>query len=437
MIMNRKWINIVLFLLVFLIKPFDYSAAQGDSLIIDFRCNVLLDSIYQRMETYHISMKTENGTFNSYPSMSDRTDDINYMYIPDILSTGIDAINKNELHFFLVTDSCMSEKIHYTIDSARSSRNNLIINSFYSESYYVNYPSAICEYAENVIPESDLPVKDILFSNANGLSIDSTGVISPQKSKAGTYTINLNSKYCLKSKNIPVSVIPKPEINISESYQCDRTRLQLQANNVINPLIRWSDSTTASEKEVFEPTALRVVVADQYGCFNTDSIQVEVRKLALKSPVINKEEADCWIDGKIAIQSLTVENNVGDYTLHLRNNVNNVLIDRMDEVPEGEYSLQVVDSRNCFIESPEKITVIQKCLEDYPVFTPNSDGIEDQYFIPYKGKVKIYSSDNKLVKELESPVYWDGSDREGNILPMGNYVMITDQGRPVNITIVR
>jgi hypothetical protein len=65
------------------------------------------------------------------------------------------------------------------------------------------------------------------------------------------------------------------------------------------------------------------------------------------------------------------------------------------------------------------------------------NGIEDDYFIPYEGSVKIYDRNGVEIKALATPAYWDGSDNNGNPVSMGNYVIIADNGRPVNITIVR
>lgn len=80
---------------------------------------------------------------------------------------------------------------------------------------------------------------------------------------------------------------------------------------------------------------------------------------------------------------------------------------------------------------------MQNCLNNYPVFTPGNDGIEDEYFIPYDGTIKIYNRDGALLQTIETPAYWDGRNKSGDLLPMGNYVMITDKGKAVNITIVR
>jgi gliding motility-associated-like protein len=85
----------------------------------------------------------------------------------------------------------------------------------------------------------------------------------------------------------------------------------------------------------------------------------------------------------------------------------------------------------------EDVTILQKCLEEYPVFTPDGDNIEDEYFIPHEGSVKIYNRDGTLLKELTTPDYWNGKSDAGNPLPMGNYFIVTDAGKVVNITIVK
>lgn len=433
--MKGKVSYLIMIFLVLILNPRVLLHGQGDSLFIVIDCYVNLDSSQVDRKNIDVLVKSDDMIY-SFPPPSDRTEDQNFILIPDRLSADI-TLNRNAIDFTLFANGCYTKKITYTIDSALSTETRWYITSFYAESYTVQYPSVLCDYSEPVSPISDLPVKEITFSSANGLSIGSTGEIFPQKTTPGSYQIIMNSGYCLETNSIPISIIAKPDFKIIETLECDRTRLQLQINNVESPSVSWSDSTKGTVTEALESKPVWATVTDEFGCITTDSIMAEVKKLEISSPVIDKQESDCWVDGKVNIQSANVANNVGEYSYHLQNTINGSLVTQLEKVPEGEYVLQVIDSRDCMAVAPEKLTIIQKCLEDYPVFTPNSDGVEDQYFIPYQGKIKIYSSENHLVKELESPIYWDGTDQTGNSLPMGNYVMITDQGRPVNITIVR
>ena len=113
------------------------------------------------------------------------------------------------------------------------------------------------------------------------------------------------------------------------------------------------------------------------------------------------------------------------------------MLNDLSEVPEGVYTVQVIDDSGCIAEYEQKIKVEQKCLEDYPVFSPDGDNIEDTYFIPHEGTVSIYNREGQLIKILETPAYWDGTDAQNHPVPMGNYVLVTESGRPVNITIIR
>jgi hypothetical protein len=433
--MKRSFSYWMVGLLAFLLKPdvLLYCQSDSTSFKIIFDCAINLDSVPLPSDDYDISIKMDSITYSLSRGVLAEGD------IAIIIPAKRDVLPSeyNSFNFCLNTKECKTDKIVYAVDSARSSSFTLYISAFYAESYSVSFPIKLCNNADAVSLVNEMPVGSINFSSVKGLSIDSVGEIHPQYSIPGNYSIQIESDYCLSANSASVTIVAQPDFQVLETPDCDRTRLRLQINNVENPVIIWSDSSTGIETEVSESKTIWISVTNESGCTTADSMMIEVKRLEIQSPIIDKQESDCWTEGKVEIRTATVKNNVGEYSFRLQNTINNAVVSKLDEVPEGEYNLQVIDSRDCMSVAAEKITVIQKCLEDYPVFTPNNDGMEDQYFIPYQGKIKIYNSENLLVKELESPVYWDGSDQDGNSLPMGNYVMITDHGRPVNITIVR
>ena len=173
------------------------------------------------------------------------------------------------------------------------------------------------------------------------------------------------------------------------------------------------------------------------GCVQTDTIEVEVIPFVVEDIDYEKEDADCWEDGSIQINSIQVNYERGEHSYTRINQITGKRSQNMETVPEGIYQIEVTDERECTSVYEEDITIEQKCLEDYPVFTPNQDGTEDEYFIPYVGTVRIFDRNGTLMKELTTPAYWDGTDNSGTQMPMGNYLMLTEKGRVVNITIIR
>lgn len=278
------------------------------------------------------------------------------------------------------------------------------------------------------------------FSNLQFLgSNDSETYVTGDISRSGYYIAVLNEKPCASVDTVYVELIEPPEIlrwDLQE--ECDRVIVNPILSVSANYKVNWSNNIQDLENVVYSDTSLSVSIVDEFGCEVKDTVKIEVKKLAFRSAQIQKEEADCWTEGNLEINAEKVDNYRGSYRYQLYNNLTNQIITDLDEVPEGVYTLQVVDDHGCSANYEEqKVKVEQKCLEDYPAFSPDGDNIEDDYFIPHEGTVSIYNRDGILIKELETPAYWDGTDAQGRHLPMGNYLLVTETGRTVNITIIR
>ncbi len=71
------------------------------------------------------------------------------------------------------------------------------------------------------------------------------------------------------------------------------------------------------------------------------------------------------------------------------------------------------------------------------VFSPDGDGQFDEFFIQDEGDVKIYDLGGKVVRELNSPVYWDGRNESGELLPAGYYVVLVNDTKIYRVSIIR
>lgn len=65
------------------------------------------------------------------------------------------------------------------------------------------------------------------------------------------------------------------------------------------------------------------------------------------------------------------------------------------------------------------------------VFTPNNDGIGDEFKLADKGKLEIYDRWGKLVSSNETVARWDGTNVLGNHVPEGTYYYIWHKYRGV------
>ncbi len=107
---------------------------------------------------------------------------------------------------------------------------------------------------------------------------------------------------------------------------------------------------------------------------------------------------------------------------------------QLDHVKAGKYELTVIDAKNCTATQPIALAKIKGCD---PVLTPNGDGIADYYYIEHAGKVNIYDYNRTLVNTLQAPINWDGTNRDGNPLDAGYYIVIPEGAAPIYVTLIR
>jgi hypothetical protein len=101
----------------------------------------------------------------------------------------------------------------------------------------------------------------------------------------------------------------------------------------------------------------------------------------------------------------------------------------------GKYDLIITDQNNCK-------TVLNNFL-DVPVsadcdniITPNADGVDDTYYLPQSGKMKVLSKEGKIIKEIPIPGEWDGTDNAGNIVPIGLYILLINEKDKIEIIVL-
>jgi len=99
-----------------------------------------------------------------------------------------------------------------------------------------------------------------------------------------------------------------------------------------------------------------------------------------------------------------------------------------------EVCLTIVDSLNCTWHYCDSVTVTCSSNQNV-IITPNNDGIEDGTFV--SDKAKVYDRNGYLVRTISVPENWKGKDDNNNDLPMGQYVVILENGVVLNVTIIR
>ena len=144
---------------------------------------------------------------------------------------------------------------------------------------------------------------------------------------------------------------------------------------------------------------------------------------------------NCPVGVVVVLDEAQMQNYTGQLTVTLegktgkRSFINTTLFD----VQEDTYTLTLEDEYGCKFTAPEPITISMDCDN---VFTPDGDGRNDFFRYSLKGKVKIYSSDDRYITTLENNTHWDGKNQNGEVVKSGYYVLIDEDGNTTFVTVV-
>ncbi|MBT1699213.1 hypothetical protein KK083_20115 [Fulvivirgaceae bacterium PWU4] len=106
------------------------------------------------------------------------------------------------------------------------------------------------------------------------------------------------------------------------------------------------------------------------------------------------------------------------------------------ELPEAEYQL-TIRTGGCALQWPDALLVARDYNCNFPVISPNKDGVAEDFYIPYPGTAKIYDRSGVLMTQLPTPSSWNATNDAGQLLPMGTYIIICEGQKEIMITVVR
>jgi len=147
-------------------------------------------------------------------------------------------------------------------------------------------------------------------------------------------------------------------------------------------------------------------------------------------------DEDCSKGYTLDLSSIQVQGAFPPYSFTFENSVESKKYNdrQIIQLEAGKYNITIRDSKNCSFSHQQTLNKIENCD---PVLTPNGDGVADSYFIDKKGIVKIYDQKRSLIKTLETPASWDGTNQAGTLMDAGYYILIPDGDNPIYITIIR
>jgi len=252
-------------------------------------------------------------------------------------------------------------------------------------------------------------------------STNSSINVTPPISK--TYSVSAFIGNCRKDTTVTVNVTPIPVVTVTPNQTiCQGDSATLDASGA-NTYV-WSDGKTGSAIRVtpLVPTTYTVIGSD--GCPDTNSTFVNV-----KIPIV-----DICCDTSIKKGSsigLSVLSGATSYTWQPATGLSCTDCATPIASPSVTtiYTVTALDTDGCPITKTVKITIDNLCADfEVPtVFTPNNDGINDDFVInilnPTAYNITIFDRWGKQVFTSSTPTeYWNGRlNGTDNLVPDGVY----------------
>ncbi len=256
-----------------------------------------------------------------------------------------------------------------------------------------------------------------------------------QAAQAGTYFVQVsNAAGCSNMASTLVNIKPSPvaAVSFTDASICLTDSIQLSASG--GGTYEWFPATALSANTIFDPKAspvnnirYGVSVMNTAGCRDTAYININVFSKAIANAGPDRNV----ISGGSVILSGSIQGSYLSFTWSPPVNINNTGQLQPIVKPTGDafYILTVLSNNGCGISID---SVFVKVIQDIYIpnsFTPNKDGINDQWNIPaldaYQNfEMFIFNRYGELVyKNSQINKGWDGMYKS-SLLPTGTYVYI-------------
>lgn len=246
------------------------------------------------------------------------------------------------------------------------------------------------------------------------------------------YTVTVTNGNCFEEDSFFVEVKALPEISfVGDSGLCDSGSIELAAIADVETYL-WNTGDTTSAIQIEAITSLSsytVTVTDSLGCINSNDSEPFTVTIYPK-PVAGYDTALVgWFAQDITfIDSSTSD--VNQWLWHFgdgdESTVQNPL-HQYEDVGEFEIMLVVTNEFGC-IDTTTGLVYIEESIQIPNVFSPNGDGLNDYFTIPFVGKEYEIVIHNRWGQELfrsqSDRIIWDGRTMSGTIAPEGTYYYV-------------
>jgi len=268
---------------------------------------------------------------------------------------------------------------------------------------------------------------------------------------AGTYTVKVNSRGCVASGTVEVTIIPPPVASVANTFleTCEGLPVQLSASG--GTYYSWTPSTGLSATDIANPVA-KPLVTTVYSvnvyrgnCFSTATVEVKVNKAP---------KADAGQDRQVLLgDTVTLSGKVSgdgvDFFWTPNADIDNARLLNPVVSPKitTTYTLNVVSSLGCVTATDEVLVTVYQKVTVPNAFSPNGDAVNDTWNITalelFEGAdIKVMNRYGELVFQRTGYLKpWDGKYQNKD-LPAGVYyyvIQLQSDMKPISgsVTIIR
>ena len=254
---------------------------------------------------------------------------------------------------------------------------------------------------------------------------------------AGTYSLTItDAAGCTTSRNVTIEAPEAVSMEVATTdvkcYGDKNGKIEVAAYGGTEPY-RYSVERVL---ELSTSSMFTNIAAGYYNIRVTDANGCEAgRSAVVKQPEEMKVEAvseDPFCkNSRTGMINVSVIGGVLPYQYYWDNYMSDSSL--MLNIPEGQYSVGVVDANGCRSQDV-KVTLVDvdvDCLRIPNVFTPNGDGINDEWIIANlnmfpEAQIYVFNRWGQLMyKTTGDGEPWDGSYR-GHYVPAGTYIYVID-----------
>lgn len=311
----------------------------------------------------------------AYKFVDNDSDTMNVIVRADTLS----VVTNLKFKFWSVDSSCVRVMKYTNANPLEDSTTIIIPSLSFYDTPQIYYPKdSLLANETSLLPLLSEITDSISFTATNGLSIDpNTGNINAKLTGgANTYIVSVHTELCYYGDDI--------KIVIQDTVD---TRPKLDSMKVQFTLVPPTCDTKGS------------IVYDGTGAPTGTQFVLQE------------------IDNESNKQSSTTGN--------------------FNNIKDGVYQIKLSYEWTSFTYKETFVLSAAKGCNNPVLNFSDPSGAPPAIYLEKPGVVQIFNRDGKLIKTLQAPAHWNGTDQSGNDVPMGDYYLYLNENKEQTITILR